>query len=229
MSISKTPPTESHPSHDQLDKIVDSLGLLIQMQSERDERVEFTLNRLIRNQETLESKIEKLAVGSSEPYQEDETAAIFAKYGIGPDNQSEEESAETDSPAQPNVEQAVESSPEEPTVESESVDLTDREIPPMDREEIEELKEQLRETLREAEIEFAVRRARLSHREAIIEEKEERFKREAKRSSILQDVDESNSSNTMLNRLKLHLREFTADKMARQKEDQAKDDDKPEA
>ncbi len=98
----------------------------------------------------------------------------------------------------------------------------------MDLEEINAIKQQLHEKLREAELELSVRRAKLSQREAVLEEKEARLQQEIQRKMILSsDIDGGPSGNTMLSRLKVHLREFTAAKMG--KSNQNRDSNLPRA
>ena len=214
---------QSQPSQDQLVKIVDSLCLLIDMQSDRDERQENTFDEIQSKLDSLEEKIEQLSAGGEQASNEDDGFAqsIFAKYGLTNDDENSDPKEEVDPDSASSVEDSldVESARKEEPDDEVVVEQPAREIPPMDLEEINAIKEQLREKLREAEVELSVRRANLSQREAVLEEKEARLKREIQRKMILSKDTDGTNSNTMLGRLKIHLREFTAAKMAKSSQD----------
>ena len=223
------------PSCDQLDKIVQSLGLLIEMQSDRDKRQTHAMETILSRIDALDGMVNQLTANRHEQaFSDSETddslvKSICAKYGLATDDESSQsgEATEPDPAALNQDASEIESEATateldeieevEDTVENKPVG----EIPPMDLEEINAIKQKLHEKLREAEIELSVRRAKLSQREAMLEEKEARLKQELQRKTILSsENDGGQNGNTMLSRLKLHLREFTAAKMSKSGEDQ---------
>ena len=217
------------PSCEQLDKIVQSLGLLIEMQNERDERQASAFESITSRLDSLQGAVDLLAAERQDQNSNDADAddslvkSICAKYGLGTEDELtlNDDDTVTDDANLTTDSKAVESETtfDEGTAE-EAVDEVGepsvREIPPMDLEEINAIKQQLHEKLREAELELSVRRAKLSQREAVLEEKEARLQQEIQRKMILSsDIDGGPSGNTMLSRLKVHLREFTAAKMGK--------------
>ena len=186
------------PSCEQLDKIVQSLGLLIEMQNERDARQTSAFETITSRLDLLQGTVTQLAAD-----RQDQTStvsdvddslvkSICAKYGLGTEDELSLNDAGTDSDDADLAtdSKAVET---EATVDDGNKDeqvgkvdeLSVREIPPMDLEEINAIKQQLHEKLREAELELSVRRANLSQREAVLEEKEARLQQEIQRKMIL--------------------------------------------
>jgi hypothetical protein len=215
------------PSCDQLEKIVQSLSLLIEMQRDRDERQASASEAILNQLDSLQNAVNQLATAipeqrPSEPdVDENLVKSICAKYGLETDNldsssdEFETSSGHSDSAgSQSEVEPVAHA---DKTQDDEKVDeQSPREIPPMDLEEINAIKQRLHEKLREAEIELSVRRASLSQREAVLEEKEARLQQELQRKLILSsEVDGNSGGNTMLSRLKVHLREFAAAKIGK--------------
>lgn len=223
------------PSSDQLEKIVHSLSLLIEMQSDRDEQQTSAFERIMNRLESLQAAVNQLASSASPEQTSSESEvdnllvkSICAKYGLDTNDDTtpqgelvcdsnnvnrETESLDNDSVA--SEEESSEGEEEEVVVEASDEPLV-FEIPPMDLEEINAIKQQLYDQLRKAEIELSMRRANLSQREALIEEKEARLQQELQHKTILSpEFDDSPGGNTMLSRLKLHLREFTAAKMGK--------------
>ena len=159
---------QPQPSCEQLEKIVQSLGLLIEMQSERDERQRQAFEKIMNQLDSLQSIHDQLSsIRHEQNYNESAVddslvKSICAKYGLG----SNDEDFETDLFDSDNDSSAVE--PVATVDDAENVEQVEeaeeqsvREIPPMDLEEINAIKQQLHEKLREAEIELSVRRAKL--------------------------------------------------------------------
>ena len=208
MSIeTKSITTDDQPSTSQLDKIVESLGLLINMQVDRDQRETEALATIEKQLGSLKQSVDQLRTtqgeiggftsrepnaelnkpesGNPEPGEPEfgepefgERTSILAQYGLLNDSEQEGaalDSSEIDEPESESV-VSVESNSEEPQVESPAP----KAMGEADAREIEELKNNLRKQLRDAEVELSIKRANLMQRQAAIEEREAQLNRAAR-------------------------------------------------
>ena len=210
----------------QLDKIVDSLCLLIEMQHERDRKLDESFQAIEHQISAIQNELRGLPLEHAAEEQVESNIAdsfrnsVLAEYGLLDDDESDTADDTNDATEEPPLPAAPEDeSLETPMSNSDDTDTPSNLASQEDEREIEEIKKCLREKLREAELELSVQRASLSQREAAIEEREARLAKQAKEvSRKIMEMDGS-QANTMLGRLKVHLKEFAAARDAKSPDD----------
>ena len=194
----------------QLDKVIESLFMLINMQADRDKKMETAFENLNGQFESLSGLIENLQphspalANSSKPTlsevdgdQSESQASkmsILAEYGLIDDEQAT---------SQDNC--CNQDDSENSCVEPQTATTSMSEV---DAEEIESIKAELREKLRTAELELATKRAELDQRQVNLEEREAQVNRLQQKLTVKVTTDEGEAieeSSSILSRLKSHL------------------------
>lgn len=205
----------------QLEKIVQSLELMIELQDSRSqhEKKEFAAlnSRIDKLEEMLAATNPQVGEADSEPdYQalsnnwQAQKEKILAAYGLDGDDEPAEDSPTLPEAACDLPESEMESETETETELADPVDdgktVDDLELSEAESLEIESLKSELREKIREAEVELAIKQAKLEQQEARVEERFAQLeRREIELSKRAQNLGAGDHSPGVLGRLKRQL------------------------
>ncbi len=210
----------SAPSASQADKIVTSLEVLITMQEQRSVELRSSFQSLEERLNEIEQAI-KSSPGPDSSFPSDDESdiedqewnhrkqSILAGYGLT-DKEGDEDGDKLEDKNEATTGLEAEDATLEKSADKD-VDQkqeTEYEIPAIDAAEIDALKEELRQKIRESEVKLSIKRTKLEQREARIEEKLAQLERRREyRDSV--DENSADDSSGMLGRLKKHLQVFS--------------------
>ena len=194
------------PSSAQLEKIVDSLEFLINIQIERDETEQKALASIEAELVALREAVSELQFNQREAQDVNPTTgyaeaknSILAQYGLLDESDECQSELEPINATLPDVIELNEAPVEKVDTEL-TIPMTEQ-----DAAEVEKLKDELRQKLREAEVELSIRRAKLIQQKADFEEREAQLVRAQRLKNNLES-DHADKRQGILTRLKRQLR-----------------------
>lgn len=197
------------PSSAQLEKIVDSLEFLINIQIERDETEQKALASIEAELVALREAVSELQFNQREAQDVNPTTgyaeaknSILAQYGLLDESDECQSELEPINAILPDVIELSEAPVEELDNEL-TIPMTEQ-----DAADVAKLKDELRQKLRDAEVEMSIRRAKLIQQKADYEEREAQLIRAQRLKNNLES-DHADKRQGILTRLKRQLRGIT--------------------
>ena len=189
-------------------QILDQLTNVLLMQEKIDKRTRDGFDSLTNRLEQIENRLNELSLGdeaeepqSAELDWEAKKRAVFAEYGMGTDDANPTTSPTPKSILVGDQEVLPEAKEEaQPAIAESTVAAPMSED---DRQEIDELKKELRQKLREAEMELSITRAKISQERAELDEKKNDLERLAAR--VGENKETGSKKKSMLERFSRHL------------------------
>ena len=192
------------------DPIIDKIEKILEMQMRFELVTEDLFTKMIERLDALDAQIQGTAPPAEEedgPMNwESQKKAMFAEYGDGSFPASEEPQAKA-SPVEETVESEgsldanLEESPQSPQLTSNTADLV---LSDSDRLDVENLKNELREKLRQAEMELSIGRAKISQERAELDNQRSELDRLAKKFESF-DGTSAPKKQSILERLARHM------------------------